>query len=161
MIIRKLKTRQIQNIVSANVSRHPSVLIYSVKRAASLSKFPRSTHYIHAGTGFLRGMPIRNPHPTMRRDFGDRSWALMLAKKNIRRAINARPPDYRSPAMRDVIDTCEIVEHVQTQSEHTMLAAPQGGAERHEARWHPRSTLFLIVSVGALFWGAVFWLILG
>ncbi len=41
------------------------------------------------------------------------------------------------------------------------IAGSGSEAHLHETRWRARSTLLLIVSVGVVFWGAVFWIIFG
>jgi hypothetical protein len=105
-------------------------------------------------------MTIRNPQPTMRRDFGDRSWTLALAKKTIGRAIAVRPPR-QSTLLHHMPATCEAVEGAQ--SERTTHGAQQGRGETQarETHWQPRSTLLLIVSIAALFWGVFFWFFFG
>jgi len=102
-------------------------------------------------------MTIRDPHPTTRRDLGDPFSTLASAKKNLRRTITVQatrefPATHRS---RDAYGGNESA-----QSEIATSDARLRHGEVHGARWRARSTLLLIVGVGALFWGAILWLIL-
>jgi hypothetical protein len=88
----------------------------------------------------------------MRRDFGNRSLMLALAKKNIGGAIAMRPL-HRMQTTHQTVDRYEPVED--------QRAKYRSDAQGQETRWRSRSTLLLVLSVGALFWGGVFWLFFG
>jgi hypothetical protein len=111
--------------------------------------------------GVLRRMTIRNPQPTMRRDFGDRPWTLALAKKNFGRALALRPS--RQSAIHEIVGTFDAVDNERAPSDLTTPGARQnhGEVRAHETRWRARSTLLLIVSVAVLFWGTFFWIFFG
>jgi hypothetical protein len=95
-------------------------------------------------------MTIRNPQPTMRREFGHRLSKLSLAKKNFGHAIAMQtsrrlPSNYRAAG--------EAVEEERAQAEGATLTARQSPSALHggETRWRARSTLLLLVSVATLF----------
>jgi hypothetical protein len=104
-------------------------------------------------------MTIRNPQPTMRRDFGDRSWTLTVAKKNFGRALALRP-SRQSPAIHEIVGTYDAVDNEHAQGERAASRQQRSEVHAPETSWEPRSTLLLIVSVAALFWGTFFWIFL-
>jgi hypothetical protein len=111
---------------------------------------------MRAGAGFLRGHDHSKSAATMHRDFSDRSATLSLAKKSIRPAMGARLA-HQSALMHEAVEPSAIVE----EARQTIRVARQGRGEEHETRWRARSTLLLLVSAATLFWGTVFWILLG
>jgi hypothetical protein len=106
-------------------------------------------------------MMIRSPYPTLRRDFGDRSWTLELAKANVGRVIATRAI-YHAPALHQALDKSETLDGGRSVSGRATSGAERYAEKYNEARrWRARSTLLLILSVGTLFWGSVFWLFFG
>jgi len=93
----------------------------------------------------------------MRRDFGAQSWTLELVKEKVGRVIAVRDA-HRSMALHATVEKSEPAAVGRSATERAIAGS---ATHSHEMRWRVRSTLLLIVSVGVVFWGAVFWLIFG